>query len=116
MLSNKDINFDDERQILTINGEAHPVGATIYQWNYGIESLNLTGFDKTRVIIGNSGVDATGAVYIGVLIGENQINLQNTADPGGSTPRPYISKTSTGWNIGRASGQSITAKCIIFEF
>lgn len=26
MLSNKDINFDDERQILTINGEEHPVG------------------------------------------------------------------------------------------
>lgn len=26
MLSNKDINFDDERQILTINGEAHAVG------------------------------------------------------------------------------------------
>lgn len=26
MLSNKDINFDDERQILAINGEAHAVG------------------------------------------------------------------------------------------
>lgn len=26
MLSNKDINFDDARQILTINGEAHAVG------------------------------------------------------------------------------------------
>ena len=26
MLSNKDINFDDERQILTINGEPHAVG------------------------------------------------------------------------------------------
>ena len=26
MLTNKDINFDDARQILTINGEAHAVG------------------------------------------------------------------------------------------
>jgi len=26
MLSNKDINFDDERQILTINGDEHAVG------------------------------------------------------------------------------------------
>ena len=26
MLSNKDINFDDTRQILTINGEGHAVG------------------------------------------------------------------------------------------
>ena len=26
MVSNKDVNFDDERQILTINGEAHQIG------------------------------------------------------------------------------------------
>lgn len=140
MLSNKDINFDDERQILTINGEAHPVGdpaipgeidaldervtaleesgggATVYQWDYSPTDLNLEGFDKTRVIIGNSGVDETGAVYIGILIGENKFNLQNTAAPGGSTPCPNINKTSTGWRIGKMSGQGINAKCIIFEF
>lgn len=158
MLSNKDINFDDARQILTINGEEHAVGdpavpgeidaldervtalealpgeiealdgrvtaleeaggggATVYRWDYNSESLDLTGFDKTRVIIGNSGVGETGAAYIGILTGENQLNLQNTATPGGSTPRPFIDKTSTGWRISKASGQGSNANCIIFEF
>jgi len=158
MLSNKDINFDDTRQILTINGEGHAVGdpsipgeidaldervdalekipaeiesldgrvtaleeaggggATVYRWDYALESLVLNGFDKTRVIIANSGVSETGAVYIGLLIGENKINLQNKAAPSGSTPQPGISKTSTGWTIGRMSGQGIDANCIIFEF
>ena len=43
MLSNKDINFNDETQVLTINGEKHPIGEAIAAKIGDISETGLTG-------------------------------------------------------------------------
>ena len=43
MLSNKDINFNDEQQVLTINGEKHPIGEAIAAKIGDLKETGLTG-------------------------------------------------------------------------
>lgn len=43
MLSNKDINFNDESQVLTINGEKHPIGEAIAEKIGDLTETGLTG-------------------------------------------------------------------------
>lgn len=74
-------------------------------WNYSAADLELTGFDKNRLLIGWSTYDTSNIAYIGALIGENKYDIQNTAAPGSGTSKPNITKTTTGWKLGKMSGQ-----------
>lgn len=111
----KDVN--DIEAILTALGTSDFIA-----WNYSATDAELTGFDKNRLLIGRSDYDNTGLAYIGALMGENVIDIQNTAAPGSSTSKPNIQKVSgTGWKIGKMSGQGgkfviaeiITSKALI---
>ena len=103
----KDVN--DIEAILTALGTSDFIA-----WNYSATDAELNGFTKNRLLIGKSDYDNTGLAYIGALIGENIIDIQNTAAPGSSTSKPNIQKVSgTGWKIGKMSGQG--GKFIIAE-
>lgn len=103
----KDVN--DIEAILTALGTSDFIA-----WNYSATDAELSGFTKNRLLIGKSDYDNTGLAYIGALIGENIIDIQNTAAPGSSTSKPNIQKVSgTGWKIGKMSGQG--GKFIIAE-
>lgn len=95
----KDVN--DIEAILTALGTSNFIA-----WNYSATDAELSGFTKNRLLIGRSDYDNTGYAYIGALIGETVIDIQNTAAPGSSTSKPNIQKvSSTGWKIGKMSGQ-----------
>lgn len=103
----KDVN--DIESILTALGTSNFIA-----WNYSTTDAELSGFDKNRLLIGKSDYDNTGYAYIGALMGENVVDIQNTAAPGSSTSKPNIQKVSgTGWKIGKMSGQA--GKFIIAE-
>ena len=131
MLSNKDINFDDARQILTINGEPHAVGdpaipgeidaldervtaleeggggVTVIDFNFTNDPFKLMGFDKTRLIIGKNEFSGVDSCTIIVLRGETQAIMQDF-NRGFS-----IIKDSDGWRFQKMSGSA--GKCYIFE-
>ena len=89
------------------------VATNIIEWDYSTDNAILSGFDKTRLLIGLSSYDASGLSYIGFLIGENVVDIQApTADSTHS--KPSISKTTNGWQIGKMSGQ--LGKFVIVEF
>lgn len=103
----KDVN--DIEALLTALGSSNFIA-----WNYSPTDAELSGFEKNRLLIGKSDYDNTGLAYIGALMGENIIDIQNTAAPGSSTSKPNITKVSgTGWKIGKMSGQA--GKFIIAE-
>ena len=89
------------------------VATNIIEWDYSTDNAILSGFDRTRLLIGLSTYDTSGLSYIAFLIGENVVDIQApTADSTHS--KPSISKTTSGWQIGKMSGQ--LGKFVIVEF
>ena len=65
MLSNKDINFNDETQLLIINGEKHPIGEAIAAKIGDLTETGLSGdtvaaqLGSVNTLIGNISSDLT---------------------------------------------------------